>query len=346
VGATEEGLANVNGTWGLLVLPQRDSGARVRRAGRIAVEIHPLSESQGRGRQDARISSESGSGAHRAPDTTAAERRATLAEGATLTERDGYEHGVPCWVDTWQEDPDTAAMFYAGVFGWDVEKGTAPGADTRYYMCRLGGSDVAAIGSPPRSGLPPAWTTYVWVDDADAVAMSAVKAGGSLLAEPFGSLDGGRMAIVADPCGAVVGVWTPGTHRGAQRVNEPSAYAMSFLRTPDPEGAKAFYGAVLGWTTEASGPMLLWRLHGYVGGVPEQPVPRDVVAVMARAGDGEAAHWRADFWIADADAAVARASQLGGSVVAGPEDAGPFREAVLADPAGATFSVSQLTAGP
>ena len=92
--------------------------------------------------------------------------------------------------------------------------------------------------------------------------------------------------------------------------------------------------------------MLLWRLPGYVGGVSEQPVPRDVVAAMARAGDGEAAHWRVDFWIADADAAAARATQLGGSVVAGPADAGPFREAVLADPAGATFSVSQLTAGP
>src|SRR5215217_622609 len=76
-------------------------------------------------------------------------------EGATLTERDGYEHGVPCWVDTWQEDPDTAATFYAGVFGWDVEKGTPPGADTRYYMCRLRGSDVAAIGSPSQAGRPP-----------------------------------------------------------------------------------------------------------------------------------------------------------------------------------------------
>jgi uncharacterized protein len=84
----------------------------------------------------------------------------------------------------------------------------------------------------------------VWVDDADAVAASAVKAGGNLLAEPFGSLDGGRMAIVADASGAVFGVWTPGAHRGAQRVNEPSAYSMSFLRTPDPEGAKAFYGSV------------------------------------------------------------------------------------------------------
>ena len=64
-----------------------------------------------------------------------------------MTEHDGYEHGVPCWVDTWQDDPDTAATFYAGVFGWEVEKGTATGTDTRYYMCRLRGSDVAAIGS-------------------------------------------------------------------------------------------------------------------------------------------------------------------------------------------------------
>ena len=141
-----------------------------------------------------------------------------------MTERDGYEHGVPCWVEAWQQDPDAAAAFYAGVFGWEVEKGTPPGTGARYYVCRLGGSDVAAIGSPPRAGMPPAWTAYVWVDDADAVAASAVNAGGSLLAEPFGSLDGGRMGIVADSAGAVFGVWSPGAHRGAQRVNEPSAY--------------------------------------------------------------------------------------------------------------------------
>ena len=152
------------------------------------------------------------------------------------------------------------------------------------------------------------------------------------------------MAILADPSGAVFGAWTPGAHRGAQRINEPSAYAMSFLRTPGPERAKA-NGEMLGWMTEAFGPMLLWRLAGYVGGVPEQPVSRDVVAVMARSGDAEPAHWRADFWIADADAAAARATQLGGSIIADPEDAGPFREAVLADPAGATFSVSQLIGG-
>jgi predicted enzyme related to lactoylglutathione lyase len=75
-------------------------------------------------------------------------------------------------------------------------------------MCRSRGSDVAAIGSPPPAGLPPACSTYVWVDDADAVAAGAVKAGGSLLAEAFGSLDG-QIALVADPSGAVFGGWEP-----------------------------------------------------------------------------------------------------------------------------------------
>ena len=87
----------------------------------------------------------------------------------------------------------------------------------------------------------------------------------------------------------------------------------------------------------------LFRLPGYVGGEAEQPVPRDVVAAMAAMPDPDApAAWSVDFWIADADAAAAAAPALGGSVVAPPHDAPPFRRAVLAAPDGATFSVSEL----
>jgi uncharacterized protein len=261
-----------------------------------------------------------------------------------MSERDGYQHAVPCWVDTWQPDPEAAAAFYAGIFGWDVETGS-PAASTRYDMCRLGGRDVAAIGSPPPEGAAPAWTTYVWVDDVDAMAAAAEAAGGSVVAGPFASLDGGRLAMVADPAGAVLGLWQPGAHRGAQRVNEPGAYAMSWLRAPDPDGAAAFYGTVLGWTTEPFGDATMFRLPGYVGGEPWQPVSREVVAVMTSAAPDEPARWDVDFWIADADAAAARAPELGGAVVADPYDTPGFREAVLADPAGATFRISALKRG-
>jgi uncharacterized protein len=123
---------------------------------------------------------------------------------------------------------------------------------------------------------------------------------------------------------------------------------MSLLETADPDGAVAFYGAVFGWEPEAFGPVTLMRLPGYVGGEPQQPVPRDVVAAIAPAGGDAAgaARWIADLWVADADATAADAERLGGAVLVEPYDAPPFRRAVLADPGGASFTVSQLVAAP
>jgi predicted enzyme related to lactoylglutathione lyase len=150
------------------------------------------------------------------------------------------------------------------------------------------------------------------------------------------------MAALADPAGARFCVWEPREREGAQLVNEPSAWAMSMLHTPDPESAAAFYGELFGWTTEPFGPITMFRLPGYVGGPPEQPVSREVVATMMP-GDAPA-HWTVDFWIVDADAAAAAATELGGRVVSPPTDSPLFRSAVLADPSGVTFSVSQKTA--
>jgi uncharacterized protein len=92
-----------------------------------------------------------------------------------MSERNGYEDGVPCWVDIWQDDVEAAAAFYTGLFGWEAHVGD------EYTMFRNRGLDVAGAGAPARGGA--AWTTYVWVDDADAVAERAAEAGGSLVAE-------------------------------------------------------------------------------------------------------------------------------------------------------------------
>jgi predicted enzyme related to lactoylglutathione lyase len=134
-------------------------------------------------------------------------------------------------------------------------------------------------------------------------------------------------------------VWKPGEHKGAQVVNEASAWAMSVLHSPDPAAAEEFYGAVFGWETEAFGPATMFRLPGFFGGEPTQPVPRDTVAVMV---PGEPARWTAGFWVADADAAAAKADDLGGEVLSPVEEQPPFKSAVLADPTGAEFSIDQL----
>jgi uncharacterized protein len=270
-----------------------------------------------------------------------------------MSERDGYEHGVPCWVETLQPDPEAATAFYGELFGWEFTgPATMPGDPPgRYFVARLRGSDVAGIASQPPDYGPavPAWITHVSVDSADEAAKRAAAASGKVVAGPLDAPPAGCLAVLRDPAGAVFCVWEPRTREGAQRVNEPSAWAMSTLNTPDPDGAKRFYGAVLGWETETfdmgGNEMTLWRVPGYVGGEPSQPVSREVVGAMLPIAGGDVApHWSVNFWVADADGAADVAANSGGNVVVPPHDQAGFREAVLADPQGAVFSVSELRA--
>src|SRR5215212_5977117 len=240
-----------------------------------------------------------------------------------MSEHDGYQAGVPCWVDTLQPDPTSAVGFYAELFGWEVENRTAADSPRKYFVCKLRGRAVAGVGSRPSEGVPSDWYTYVRVDSVEEAAAKAVEAGGSVVLEPFDWLDGGRVAMIADHAGAVLCVLEPGAHRGAQLVNEPGAWAMSVLNTCDVEGSKRFYETVFGWGTETfdagGGELTIWRLPGYVGGGPEQPVPRDMVAAMApitgegfsdvsqtglhpllvRAVEDVGPHWTVNFWTPD-----------------------------------------------
>jgi predicted enzyme related to lactoylglutathione lyase len=269
-----------------------------------------------------------------------------------MSERDGYEPGVPCCVATVHPDPEEAVGFYTELFGWEATSLMPPESFSEYYVCKRRGREVAAIGSG-REGAPsvPAWNTYIWVESADDTVAKVIDAGGSVVVEPFDRLNAARVAVVADPAGAVFGVWQPGEHRGARLVNEPGAWAMSQLNTSDPEGAKAFYSAVFGWETDTfdmgEGEITLWRLPGYVGGEPEQPVSREVVGVMVpMSGDqfseDVSVHWSVDFWVDDVDAAAVRAAELGGAIETWPFSTSVGRTAILADPQGAVFSVSKV----
>jgi uncharacterized protein len=264
-----------------------------------------------------------------------------------MSDRDHYPPGVPCWVATIQPDPKAAAAFYGELFGWEYEDGDL-------FVARLRGRDVAAVAPLPPSvdpSPPAAWITDVCVDNADETAAKARSAGGRVVAEPSEG-PAGRAAVIADPSGAVFGASERRLHKGAQLVNEPGAWSMSALQTADSEDAKRFYGAVFGWTAEGFDlggvEVSLWRLDGYVGGEPEQPVPRDVVATMTPADRGTPVHWSVDFWVDGLESAAERAERLGGAVTVPPYEipGAPMKQAVLADPAGATFSVTEITAPP
>jgi uncharacterized protein len=278
-----------------------------------------------------------------------------------MPERDGYIPGVPCWIDTSQPDPKAAVAFYGGLFGWQFEDVMPPDADGEYFIGRIRGGDVAAVGSIP-AGAPQmaTWNTYIWVESADDTAAKVRDAGGQVLMEPFDVMDAGRMAVFADPEGAVFCAWQAKNHKGARIVNEAGSLNFNGLNTRDVEGAKAFYGSVFGWTTlTLGGGAEMWTLPGY-GDHLEQGDPglrkrmaefggptgfEDVVASINPIADDRPdvpAHWNVTFAVDDADATAAKAEELGGRVTVPPFDAPWVRMAVIADPAGATFIASKF----
>lgn len=259
-----------------------------------------------------------------------------------MSAREHYPPGVPCWVDTLQSDAARALAFYGELFGWEFgPPGVMPGdPPDDYFVARLDGGEVAAVGTQ-LAGVPPAWNTYVPVASVDEASAAAVSAGGQVIGAPTDAAPAGRFAVVADPSGAPLCLWEPHERSGAQRVNEPGAWAMSVLRTDQPQRCAEFYLALFGWHSEPFGNgAALFRLPGYVGGEPQQPVARDVVAVMAASEEAPGSQWGVDFWVSDANRSAENAPRLGGSVLAPPSDAGGMQQAVLADPAGVAFSVT------
>ena len=258
-----------------------------------------------------------------------------------------YPPGVPCWVETLQPDPRAALEFYGALFGW---QGIGPGPmpdGGEYFVARLDGDDVAGIATLPADGVAePAWTTYIRIDELETSVRQVLATGGRVVVGPLDAPPAGRLAIVEAPTGATFGLWEPGDRAGAQRINEPGAWAMSALRTPDVRAAMPFYETVFGWVVEpfhdAGVHGALLRLPGYVGGLAQQPVPRDVVAAAIQDEQTNTEHWSVDFWIDDVDAAVERVAQRAGAVIMPPFDAAAFRRTVVADPAGAVCMISQL----
>ena len=118
---------------------------------------------------------------------------------------------------------------------------------------------------------------------------------------------------------------------GERTSHAPGTFSSVDLATSDSDAAKSFYGALFGWQSEdmdgAGGTYTIFRLDGkHVAGCFEG----------AGGGAGVPPHWNSYVTVQDVDASVAKATELGGSVLMQAQDVAQIgRMAVIADPAGA-----------
>ncbi|MET8159040.1 VOC family protein [Sphaerisporangium sp. NPDC005289] len=180
--------------------------------------------------------------------------------------RTGYKPGVPCWVDLASTDLTASVAFYEALFGWRAAFDTCGEAGV-YGRFSQGGRLVAGIGPTFSPDRPSAWNTYFATGDAESATERVKEAGGRVAVGPVQVFDEGTMAVFQDPEGASFLVWEPVRHQGAQLVDEPVALCWSELACRDPEGARAFYGEVFGWsartlTGPGGGDRAEWLLDG------------------------------------------------------------------------------------
>src|SRR4051795_3040265 len=202
-----------------------------------------------------------------------------------MSEVSEHPAGTPSWVDLGTPDIGATVGFYGGLFGWEAAEAenaeqtggyrAAPPRGGAGNAEQTGGSRLATLRGKPVAGLmplmqegqPPAWTTYVSVDDADEVTGKVKDAGGQVVAEPMDVMDLGRMALFVDPTGALFGVWQPRSFAGAGIVNEAASLGGNELDTRDPDEAGGCYTAVFGWEARdfdvgEGGSYVTWHRNG------------------------------------------------------------------------------------
>jgi predicted enzyme related to lactoylglutathione lyase len=253
---------------------------------------------------------------------------------------DPWPAGTPCWVDCQVDDPVKESEFYADLFGWTIQSGGEEAGG--YLMAMKDGQSVAGIGPKPQPGMPSVWTTYFAAVEADAIAGKVTAAGGQVLIPPFDVLDAGRMLVAADTTGAVFAVWQARGHNGAAVYNEHGAYCWNELHTRQLDTAERFYADVFGFTYAHVGDGTTMRYAMFTPpGAAEPAGGMNDDTLMP--GDPQPSYWLTWFQFDGVDDGVARATDLGGSVVMPVTDSPVGRMAILAAPQGEVLGLIDTT---
>jgi predicted enzyme related to lactoylglutathione lyase len=242
--------------------------------------------------------------------------------------------GRVVWYELLTSDPKGAVAFYTETIGWKTQQW---GND--YTMWVTGQGPIGGVTQLPAQakamGAPPYWQGSIQVESVDLTCELVKKLGGKIYVTEDVP-DVGRLAVIADPQGAVVSVFTPKGEMAPHDLAKDGEVSWHELYTTDHRGAFEFYRQIAGWEqlgTFDMGPMgeyLLWGRNGkQLGGM--MTMPKEMKQPPG---------WMYYVTTSDLDGTLAKAKAKGAKVLNGPmEVPGGQRIVQLADPQGAVFAL-------
>ena len=258
----------------------------------------------------------------------------------------GTLQGNWIWYELMSPDPEGSKAFYEAVTGWSMT--TGHGEDNTDYGF-ITAPDGAMVGGLLRlsadmqqHGARPCWLGYVGVDNVDASAKAIETAGGTVLMAPWDVAMAGRVAMVADCCGAPFYIMTPtpppggGESTAFAAMPNPGHIGWNELYAGNQPKAEAFYTGLFGWTLPE--PMDMGPMGKY------QFIAHDGVtmgAIMTKPEAVPVSAWGHYIWVSSIEAAQAAVTATGGTVINGPHQVpGDLWVIQGIDPQGAVFSLT------
>ncbi len=241
------------------------------------------------------------------------------------------------WYDLLTTDPDAAVPFYEHVVGWKTQPW-----ENGYTMFVGGQGPLGGTARLPEQaeqmGAPPHWASNVGVADVDATAAKVKQLGGRIFKEPTDYPKVGRLAVIGDPQGAPIHIFTPSQPMVLHDSSQSGEFVWSELLTTDHEAAFRFYSAIFGWQKlrdHDMGAMGKYLIYGTAG--------KELGGMFTKSKDMPMPPlWSYYVQIADLDAAIERAKSKGARLLNGPmEVPGGARIAQLSDPQGAAFALHE-----